>query len=106
MIGDGKIEDQKKVFLAMQSSEQMGMIFEMIAYVRSEITNMKKEQIEYRKTRERKEDSQTSTQDKINAFFLKRFAFWIDLASRVLSNVITAIILALLGLAFGVIKLP
>jgi len=109
-------EDQKIAFLKMPQEEQLAALFGMLAYVRSDLANIKKEQIGFgqdldsfkrelrnvRITREKMEqERQQNTDQKIEAALSKRFDFWVYLRDRVLPGIITLILLAVLYLTFG-----
>lgn len=112
-------DDQKKAFVGMQLSEQLGTLFDMLRYVRGEVSDIRKNEIgfredlndfrdelrEVRKQREAREekrdgDIQTTT-EKIVAILGKRFDFWVYFRERVLPNVLIVIVLGLLYLVFG-----
>jgi len=109
-------EDQKATFLGMRQEEQLAALFGMLAYIRSDLANVKKEQIGFgqdlnsfkrelrdvRVTREKMEqERQQNTDQKIDAALSKRFDFWVYLRDRILPSVITLILLAVLYLTFG-----
>ena len=109
-------EDQKATFLSMRQEEQLAALFGMLAYIRSDLANVKKEQIGFgqdlnsfkrelrdvRVTREKMEqERQQNTDQKIDAALSKRFDFWVYLRDRILPSVITLILLAVLYLTFG-----
>ena len=109
-------EDQKVAFLKMPQEEQLAALFGMLAYVRSDLANIKREQIGFgqdldsfkrelrnvRITREKMEqERQQNTDQKIEAALSKRFDFWVYLRDRVLPGIITLILLAVLYLTFG-----
>jgi len=109
-------EDQKATFLSMRQEEQLAALFGMLAYIRSDLANVKKEQIGFgqdlnsfkrelrdvRITREKMEqERQQNTDQKIDAALSKRFDFWVYLRDRILPSIITLILLAILYLTFG-----
>ncbi len=121
-------EDAKKVFLAMPREEQLLAILGMQSFVRSELVNVKKdlidvrsdlntfkrESLEYRGQRERRErnmlgelqgDDEMSTTQKIVREITNqlqaRFDFWVWFRDKVLPQVIALITLAILYLTFG-----
>ena len=121
-------EDAKKVFMAMPREEQLAAILGIQAWTRSELVNIKKEQIQlrqdfneskkeslqYRIRREKQEkrllgglegDDEMSTTQKIvreiKKEFSNRFDFWIWFRDKVLPSVAVAIVLGLLYLLFG-----
>jgi len=116
-------ENAKKVFLAMPREEQLLAILGMIAYLRSEIANMKMDQIDYRmerETRERKlvdildtspkfksmsSDQKQTTMDKILVLLNSKVDFWVWARDKVLPQILTVIVLGILYLVFGE-KLP
>ena len=115
-MSEDLIEDQKVAFLSMRQEEQLAALFGMLAYIRSDLANVKKEQIGFgqdldsfkrelrdvRITREKKEqERQQNTDQKIDAALSKRFDFWVYLRDRVLPGIITLILLAVLYLTFG-----
>jgi len=109
-------EDQKAAFLNMEQEEKLAALFGMLAYIRSDLANVKKEQIGFgqdldsfkrelrnvRIAREKLEqERQQNTDQKIEAALSKRFDFWVYLRDRVLPGIITLILLAVLYLTFG-----
>ena len=121
-------EDAKKVFLSMPREEQLLAILGMQAWIRSELTSVKKAEIElrqdfhefkkesvaYRTRRERKEknvfgdlegDDEVSTTAKIARevakAFSQRFDFWVWFRDKVLPGLISLITIGILYLVFG-----
>lgn len=101
-------DEREKVFLDMPEPDRWRVMFTMLAYLRSEIPKIKREQIEFRqellrraKSREEREEKQKSTNEKIEAFFSKRFDFWIWFRDKVLPQIIALVTLAILYLTFG-----
>src|SRR4030065_2191159 len=109
-------EDQKVAFLSSSKEEKLAALFGRLAYIRSDLANVKKEQIGFgqalnsfkrelrdvRITREKMEqERQQNTDQKIEAALSKRFDFWVYLRDRVLPSIITLILLAVLYLTFG-----
>src|SRR3970040_335225 len=109
-------EDQKVAFLAMAREEQLAALFGMLAYIRSDLANVKKEQIGFgqdlnsfkrelrdvRITREKMEqERQQNTDQKIDAELSSSFDFWVYIRARVVPSIIKLILLADLYLRFG-----
>jgi hypothetical protein len=105
--------EARHVFLAMSREDQLLAILGMIAFTNSQVANLQKEILTYRREREIREkrvgDLAITTGSKIAAGIRKelegRFGFWGDIGKSVLQSVVTVIALALLYLAFGG-KLP
>jgi len=113
------VEDQRKFFTGLPREEQLGILFDMLSYVRSEVAVIKKTEIGFgqdldnfknelrgfRRLREKKEEERgqdlLNTTEKIAAALAKRFDFWTWSRDRVLPQVITLIIVGLLYLVFG-----
>ena len=100
--------EREKVFLDMPEPDRWRVMFSMLAYLRSEIPKMKKEQIEFRdelrdvrRMREAREEKTQTTNEKIASYFSKRFDFWVWARDKVMPQIVTFIFLALLYLAFG-----
>ena len=109
-------EDHRATFLMMPLNEQLGILYDMLRYVRGELSTLKKSHYEFeeelrdfrkkREERERfREDDLTTTTQKIRAIIeateAKRWDFWIYMRDKVMPQVITLILLALLYLTFG-----
>jgi hypothetical protein len=113
-------DEAKKAFLAMVREEQLLAIMGMQAFIRSDLANVKKRQIEfenelrqYRMQRERREDTHDSevmntTQKIVTAIAnakAQEFNFWLWFRDKVLPGIISLITLGILYLVFGG-KLP
>ena len=108
--------DAKKAFLGMLREEQLLAILGMQAFIRSELANVKRKQIEfendlrqYRLQRERREnehdDNVMNTTQKIVKALQEakamEFNFWIWFRDKVLPGIISLIVLGILYLIFG-----
>lgn len=125
-------ENAKKVFLSMPREEQLLAILGMQSFTRSELANIIKKQYEfeeqlkqfqrqttsYRAYRERKEKSNSIDDDNedvlnitdkivkgVRAELAQRFDVWVYLRDKVLPQLLTMIIIAILALTFAN-KLP
>lgn len=97
----------------MPLPEQLSALFDMLRYVRGEITSMKRDQIEFadelravRRAREEKEEqSFVNTTDKIHAIIeaveAKKFNWGVWFRDKVLPYLAGAALLALLYIVFG-----
>jgi len=113
-------EEAKNTFLSMVREEQLLAIMGMQAYIRSDLANVKKKQMDfenelrgYRRIREKREDEHDSeimntTQKIIKAITeakASEFNFWLWFRDKVLPGIISLIMLGILYLVFGG-KLP
>lgn len=102
-------KEAKKVFLAMPREEQLLAILGMISFINAQFVNLQKDQIEYRREREKKEERQSDilidTGEKIAIGIKKvmgeRFDSWTYFRDRILPPILVAFILGLLYLVFG-----
>lgn len=106
-------DTEKDSFIGLPLSGQLNALFDMLRYVRSEISSIKKNQIEFeeelrefRRKREVKEEkSFIDTTEKIHAIMeaaeARKFNWSIYLRDRVMPQVITLIVLAVLYMTFG-----
>lgn len=113
--------DQRRVFLQLPRLEQSSTLYDMLAYIRSELAILTaaiadlREDNKYLKRelqgvgRRSKKDETLDTTAKFNAMMERRFVWWVWARDKViagtLSNVLTVITLAILYMTFGG-KLP
>ena len=102
-------KDARAVFLTMPRDEQLLAMLGMISFLSMQIANMQRETIEYRNTRERKEDEHgqraidtgTKIAQGIQSAMSQKFDRWQKLADSILDKVITLVIIGILYLVFG-----
>lgn len=97
-------DTERDVFKRMQTSDQIMALFDMMRYVRSEIAGMRKDLIGFtddvKDYRTKREQSEEGTTQKIERVLGKRFDFGAYLRDKVVPQILTLIIIALLYLAF------
>lgn len=110
------VHDRRRVFLRLTERERFEALFDELMKERAERVKLDArlvviedennymqgeiEGISHRK----KETLDLSTQDKIKAVLSDRWKFWVPIFQHVISTIFTVIVLAILALAFGVVK--
>jgi hypothetical protein len=109
--------DQRRVFLAMPRNEQLAMLYDMIAYNRNELATDKsdhvamKDDIKFMKNElmgigMRGKDDTLTTTEKFDKLMGRRRDWGAWFIDRVLPQIVTLIILAVLALTFGKDLMP
>lgn len=97
-------DTERDVFKRMESQEQIMALFDMTRYVRSEIASIKRLLIDLQTDitnyRNKREESEQGTTEKIERALGKRFDFWAYFRDKIIPPILTMIVIALLYLAF------
>lgn len=98
-------DTERDVFKRLEYKDQSIALFDMLRYVRAEISSIKRALLDmqnditsYRHTREEKEQGTT---EKIKAVLNERFDLLKYFMERVLPNILTVIVLGILYFVFG-----